>query len=56
MFLMVISFSFYACQQSANGSNGKEEVLTGNEKLTEQYKPDANWNSYWYQVKADITS
>ncbi|MBK7035500.1 MAG: hypothetical protein IPI31_07720 [Bacteroidetes bacterium] len=56
MFLMVISFSFYACQQSANGSNGKEEVLTGNEKLTEQYKPDANWNSYWYQGKAEITS
>ncbi len=54
--LLLTGISFYSCQQSANGSNGKEDAVSGDVQLSATYKPDAAWNSYWYQGKAELTS
>lgn len=56
LIILLTGFSFYSCQQSANGSNGKEEGASGNMELNAPYKPEVTWNNYWYQGKAEITS
>ena len=56
LILLLTGITFYSCQQTANGSNGKEDVVSGEVQLNAEYKTDATWNSYWYQGKAELTS
>ncbi len=56
LIIMLAGVSFYSCQQSANGSNGKKENASGEMELNAPYKPEVTWNNYWYQGKAEITS
>lgn len=57
IFLTAISYSFSGCQQSANASdNGQHTAETTDKNLNDPYKTSAEWNAYWYQGKAELTS
>ena len=57
LLLTGIIYSFSGCQQSANANDNKLRSNSVNESnLNEPYKTSAEWNAYWYQGKAELTS
>lgn len=56
LLLVVVSTTFYSCQQSANGNTGGEKTVVAENKSVDPYRPNTDWNNYWFQGKAELTS
>lgn len=51
--LFAASVVMYSCQQSANGTS---PVASEKKVAVEPYSAGADWNNYWYQGMAELTS
>lgn len=61
VFVVLASIFMYGssgCQQraNANDSDPKSKMASSGSEITEPYKTSTEWNAYWYQGKAELTS